>query len=278
MKTWHEIVTEIQQKPEFSYLVKNAYFSIDLNQNYELFSSSDECKEIISLLKLNGACHGKSIVDIGCGNGITSIAFAQIGLDVTCIEPDKSDLVGTGAIKKLAKDKNLYQRIKCLNEFAEKIPFEDNSFDFAFARQSLHHANNLDNYCKEVFRVLKPGGIFLTVRDHVIFNNKDKEWFLETHPLHKFYGGENAFRKEEYVNAFENAGFQVEKILGHYESPINYFPMKKYQYQISKILKPIASFINSTFVNKVLVKLFNYSDLDEEKVPGRLYTFLARKQ
>ena len=51
--------------------------------------------------------------------------------------------------------------------------------------------------------------------------------FLQTHPLHKYYGGENAFKQSEYVSAIKGSGLQLQKILKHYESVINYFPEKE---------------------------------------------------
>lgn len=58
-----------------------------------------------------------------------------------------------------------------------------------FARQVLHHARNLEMLCREVSRVLKPHGIFIATREHVISKPEDLARFLKKHPLHQFYGG-----------------------------------------------------------------------------------------
>ena len=75
----------------------------------------------------------------------------------------------------------------------------------------MHHAQDLNKFIKESARVLKRGGHLFTIRDHVIFNESDKEWFFQNHPLHKFYGGENAYTAEEYRNAFQQAGLVIFK-------------------------------------------------------------------
>src|SRR5947209_473204 len=73
--------------------------------------------------------------------------------------------------------------------FAEDIGFGDEIFDIVYVRQAMHHAYDLEIFVKECARVLKKGGLFITIRDHVIRDEKDKAWFLEMHPLQKFYGG-----------------------------------------------------------------------------------------
>jgi SAM-dependent methyltransferase len=44
---------------------------------------------------------------------------------------------------------------------AERIPYDDNSFDVVFSDNVLEHLECPDNVFKEVNRVLKPGGIYL---------------------------------------------------------------------------------------------------------------------
>ena len=40
------------------------------------------------------------------------------------------------------------------------MPFEDESYDCAFGTEVLEHCPNPEIVMKEVFRVLKPGGVF----------------------------------------------------------------------------------------------------------------------
>ena len=40
-------------------------------------------------------------------------------------------------------------------------------FDVVFARAVLHHTRDLELACREMFRVLRPGGIFVAAREHV---------------------------------------------------------------------------------------------------------------
>jgi hypothetical protein len=78
--------------------------------------------------------------------------------------------------------------------------------------------------CREFFRVLKPEGRLIAVREHVISRKKDLPVFLSRHPLHGLYGGENAFLLAEYTKAMSEAGFAINCVLSPLSSVINYAP------------------------------------------------------
>ena len=284
--TWEETIITIRKDEDFKKLVEQAYFEEDLELNVSRFGNSDEFKETLKLIK-DFAPNANSILDIGCGNGISSINFASNGYFVTAVEPDSSETVGSGAIKKLKKQFNL-DNIDVFEAFAEDINFENNFFDIVYIRQAMHHANDLDKFIKECVRVLKPNGLLLTIRDHVIYDEKDKKWFLESHPLQKYYRGENAFTSNEYKNAIKKAGAQVVKELKYFDSIINYFPflveeikeMKKQNVSLHK--KKLTNKLGVIGTNWLVWELYrlisNYNPLNEAAIPGRMYSYIAIKK
>lgn len=283
---WEETIQYIRTLAEFNDLVEKAYFDENLLLNIERFGKSDEFFETLKIIKQYKPTASK-IMDIGCGNGISAINFAIKGFNVTAVEPDKSDSVGAGAIK-LVKDKLQLNNIEIFEEFAENINFPNNYFDIVYVRQAMHHANDLKLFLKECVRVLKPNGLLLTIRDHVIFDEIDRQWFLENHPLQKYYGGENAFTPHEYRNAIENAGGKIKKELKYYDSVLNYFPTTKESIRNLEVIetnkqkKRIQNKIG--FISKLpfmwsLYKLVKrYNPLNEREVPGRMYSYIAIKK
>ncbi|WP_299226457.1 bifunctional 2-polyprenyl-6-hydroxyphenol methylase/3-demethylubiquinol 3-O-methyltransferase UbiG [uncultured Psychroserpens sp.] len=286
MKTWEETIQYIRKKPEFEALVEQAYFHEDLVFNVENFGKSDEFFETLRIIK-SYQPKGKRILDIGCGNGISSINFALNNYHVTAVEPDTSNTVGSGAIRILKKNYKL-NNIEIHEDFAENIKFDSNSFDIVYIRQAMHHANDIEKFIKECVRVLKPKGLLLCVRDHVIYNQKDKDWFLKEHPLHKFYGGENAFTSEIYKNAIELAGAEVKKELKYYDSVINYFPTKKEDLQRlaqqntysqkKKLAHKIGVFAKIPLVWLLYKKFSSFESLNEKHIPGRMYSYISIKK
>lgn len=287
--TWEETIKHIRTLPEFYFLVEKAYFDENLPLNVERFKASEEYQETLRLLKLNKP-HATSILDIGSGNGISAIAFALDGYEVTVSEPDGSLTVGAGAIRLLKEHYGL-TNIEIHEAYAENVNFGAKTFDVVYVRQAMHHANDLQQFIKNIVAYLKPTGMLFTVRDHVIYNEEDKALFLSEHPLQKFYGGENAFTVEEYTNAIENAGLTLNHVYKHFDNVINYFPLSNYEY-FEKV-KERERILRNQFSSKVgilahvsiLFSLYKKrvgfspaSVFDETIIPGRMYSFLATKK
>jgi SAM-dependent methyltransferase len=285
--TWEETIIYIRSQPEYRYLVEKAYFEEDLKLNVERFRSSEEFNETLEVLK-NYSPKAKSLLDVGSGNGISAIAFALNGYEVTVSEPDPSETIGAGAVRKLARAYSL-NNVSVHEKFAEDIQL-NSLFDIVYVRQAMHHAYNLNQFIFNLAGLLKPGGFLFTVRDHVIYDEKDKQLFLESHPLQKFYGGENAFTDKQYQTAMIKAGLQVVKTWKHFDSVMNYFPMTREEFgnmpaererQIRKKLSEKLGVLGSLpFVQALYKKKigFNVTDVyNEILVPGRMYSYLAQK-
>ena len=122
-------------------------------------------------------------------------------------------------------------------------------------------------------------GFLIATREHVISKKSDLDTFLNSHPLHKLYGGENAFLLKQYQNAISKAGLKMKSIYGPYESVINYFPIP--QSRVSEIrMKRLEKYIkvpNWMIKQKLISKIILYGINKIDKTPGRLYTFVAIK-
>lgn len=282
---WEETIKFIRTKPEYAFLVEKAYFDEDLKLNVQRFQSNAEFKETLQCIKKYKP-QAKTILDIGAGNGISSISFALERYKVTAVEPDSSNTVGAGAIRALKESYGLND-LEVYQSFAEDINFPDETFDIVYVRQAMHHAYNLTKFVAEIGRVIKKGGLLLTIRDHIVFDEQDKAWFLENHPLHKFYGGENAFTPFEYRNAIEAAGLKIIKELKFYDSVINYFPMSESYLQelkekeVSKLKSHLRSRIGLLAKLPFVFSLYKHQRrpaLNEKEIPGRMYSYIAEKK
>ncbi len=289
--TWEQTIQYIRTKPEYKILVEKAYFEEDLPVNVERFRNDAEFLETLKLLK-EYAPDAKKILDIGAGNGISSVALALFGYEVTVVEPDKSETIGAGAIRKL-KEYYKLENLEVFEAFAEEIKFPDTHFDIVYVRQCMHHAYNLEKFVEEASRVLKKNGLFITIRDHVVFGEEDKKWFLEMHPLQKYYGGENAFSPQEYKNAMTKAGLSVEKEIKYYDSIINYFPKETKEIQnhiaisyqnrknsLQQKIGKLADFAPFQWLYNFYLdtKIGKIKPLDEIKTAGRMYSYICIKK
>ncbi len=273
--SWEDAVQWLVAQPEQQDLVKACYYDQPLQVAADRYWQSAEWQALRNMIPPSPG----EALDIGAGNGISSYAMAKDGWQVSALEPDPSAVVGGGAIAKLAQDNQL--PITVTQEFGEQLPFEDKSFDFVFARQVLHHARDLDQLCREIHRVLKPGGVFIAVRDHVISKPKDLPIFLDIHPLHNLYGGENAFLLKQYVDAIQATGLSLNHIIKPFESIINYGPrshaelQSDFQQRFRRL--PLGSVLTQIFLGDRTFPLFLKALSYFDQRPGRLYSFVTHK-
>jgi SAM-dependent methyltransferase len=274
-ETWEDAVSWLIAQPEQQEIIEACYYDTPLQSAADRYWQSTEWQAIRSFFP---PAQGTAL-DIGAGNGIASYALAKDGWQVAALEPDASNLVGVGAIRQLSNECNL--SIDVVQEFGEQLPFPDAHFNVILARQVLHHAQDLPQLCREIYRVLKPGGVFIAARDHVISTKADLPKFLAAHPLHKLYGGEHAYLRSEYVEAIESANLKVKRVLDPFDSPINYCPYtpdmlkQKLSTQLSSL--PAAGIVTSVLLNNAIfpytLKLLSKID----RRPGRVVSFVCYK-
>ncbi len=277
--TWEQAVLWLRAQPDQQELVRACYYDDPLLEAAKRFSSSAEW---LATLKLLPRTPGRAL-DLGAGRGISSYALACGGWQVTALEPDPSDWVGVGAIRALAVESHL--SIEAVQGIGEGMEFGEGTFDLVYAREVLHHTHNLNKTLQEIARVLQPGGVFIACREHVIRRKEDLQAFLENHPLHRLYGGENAFLLDEYLSALRASGLKLRRVYGHYETPINYFPLSEAEWHEAvtaparKRLGRLASFLcDPPFPwSRSVTQMMASAVSGLSRSPGILYTFLAAK-
>jgi ubiquinone/menaquinone biosynthesis C-methylase UbiE len=193
--SWEDAVRWLIAQPDQQALVQDCYFDRPALAAAHRYHQSDEWNAVRTLLPT----HPGSVLDVGAGMGITSYALALDGWQTTALEPDPNPLVGAEAIRQLAEEAKL--KITVVETWGETLPFADASFELIHARQVLHHAHDLRQFCVESYRVLKPGGRLVATREHVISHPNHLQKFLENHPLQQLYGGEHALQRSKNIGA-----------------------------------------------------------------------------
>lgn len=96
---------------------------------------------------------GRRLLEIGFGQGTDLIQFAQGGARCTGIDLTATHIALT---KKRFAQQGL--EIVLLRGDAERLPFDDDSFDIVYSYGVLHHTPRFESALREVRRILKPGG------------------------------------------------------------------------------------------------------------------------
>jgi len=278
--TYEESVQWLRSQAEYEELVK--FCHLDENNLFaaERFLASEEFDAIRKFLNLTRESKKLKILDLGCGNGIASYAFASLGHEVCAVDPDLSSDVGLGAIEQL-NHKLQNGSILTAQAFAESLPYPDGTFDIVYERQALHHFSDLLQGLSECSRVLKPNGEFLATREHVVNDEEQLKEFLENHILHQRHGGENAYSLDEYISALKQAGFKYVKTIAPFDNVVNHFPASNADIKssLSKALRSkIGNLPASILANFPMLESLYRSRLSNGcNSPGRLFSFMCHK-
>lgn len=102
-----------------------------------------------------------TVLDVGCGIGHWTQALSDFlpkDVKITGVDMEKK-WVETA----LERTKNQRDRFDYKVSTAEKIPFPDASFDMVTCQTVLIHVPDVKKAMKEMYRVLKPGGLLIAV-------------------------------------------------------------------------------------------------------------------
>jgi len=113
-----------------------------------------EPRHYVKLLKEYGIKH---VLDVGAG-AVHPTIYALEGIDVSVCECSK---VAIKQGKEIAAKHGVDKKIEWEHGFAEKLPFENNTFDAVIQSHIWEHVTEPERLIEEGLRVLKPGGILI---------------------------------------------------------------------------------------------------------------------
>ena len=278
--SYEESVNWMRGQAEHTELIKLCYLDQDNLKAAKRFTASEEFQAVSNLLQLKNRTNPVQVLDLGCGNGIASYAFASLGCEVIAVDPDTSEDVGLMAADRLCEHITSGS-IKTIQATAESLLFPDNTFDIIYERQALHHFSDLAQGLTECARVLKANGLFLATREHIVNDAKQLEQFLAGHILHQKHGGENAYPLVHYTNSLKQAGFTVVQKIGPMDNVINHFPTSNTDVSqaMRHWLTPKLGITLSNSIAKLSFpeKTYRRFRSIRDQSPGRLYSFLCTK-
>ncbi|MGH2956670.1 MAG: class I SAM-dependent methyltransferase [Solirubrobacterales bacterium] len=122
------------------------------------FDSVGQQQVRVKLRKALGGWPGEPFGDaleIGAGTGYFSLNLLQLG----AVERATATDISPGMLKTLSGNaKRLGLKVRTVECEAERLPFEDESFDLVFGHAVLHHIPDVERGFAEFHRVLRPGG------------------------------------------------------------------------------------------------------------------------
>lgn len=205
-------------------------------EKYQAFrkesGTANELIEIPAMLSLIENVDGKKVLDAGCGYGYYSILLSRKGAIVTGIDISEKMI-------KLARKNAAKASVKCqfhVCDMQDLTIFDSDTFDLVTSSIVVSNLDDIAKAFSEVFRVLKPNGIFTLSENHPILPKgwweKDQEgrrihWNIDNYfersiGIHKWETKDGKIIIEtssrhrtiqDYFDALVSAGFMVERLL-----------------------------------------------------------------
>lgn len=209
------------------------------NVNLDLATASHGSPPFATILELCKVLRDRGIlpplmgVGIEVGAGLALLSCAMLRLDgsdsvqgILALEATKP-FVEKG-IKRSSQEllgSKSKAVIPCHGIF-EQIPIENGALDFGLQIESLHHAEDLDLAVKEISRILRPGGIFVSIDrswvdsvsdstlEEMLSHRYTPEWLASKNfdpnvPFTRRDNGEHEYRDSYWKMIFERNGMRV---------------------------------------------------------------------
>ncbi len=242
-----------------------------------IFRKSDYNKQVKLISEILTKNESKlNILEIGSGKGYNTGNLAK-----SYPESNFYGLELTPSFLKQAKQsyKNCNNAMFIQGDF-HKIPFENNTFDYVFEIEAMCYANNMETVIKEIHRVLRPNGVFVSFDG---FRNNNFESFsneLKTacKLVEISMAVESGFEIGKWISISQSVGLstieckdiskQIMPNLQRFESMANKF-------LDSRFLKYLSHFLPNYFVNNVIAGLL-ISVTVEKKGQG-YYKIISQK-
>ncbi len=204
--TWYEVINHLCAIG----VVEKMYIPPTLDMSKGFIENQNLTEQ--RMAKDLGVKEGARVLDVGCGRGRIAHHIATLtGAHVTGINIDRTQLASA---RDFAKRSGLSDQLTFEYHDLDKIPyrFKDNSLDGSYHVQVISLAKDYKAFCKELYRILKPGAKVVSVEWVRMggFNEKDpyhQELLRKIKPL---VGAIATRTVEDEIAGLTEAGFTIE--------------------------------------------------------------------
>ncbi|MDH3642886.1 MAG: class I SAM-dependent methyltransferase [Gammaproteobacteria bacterium] len=146
------------------------------------------------------------VLEIGCGTGSTAIAHAPFVKHIQAIDISAKMLeIARGRASAVPVSNVTFERSR-IDQFSAPAQ----SFDAVLGLSILHLLDNMEEVVAQVYRLLKPGGVFVT---STVCMGDTMKFLKVIAPIGRFLGlmpSVNVFTSKALLDGFAAAGFEID--------------------------------------------------------------------
>lgn len=227
------------------------------------------------------------VLDIGCGRGrIAAHVVRKTKAHVTGINIDEEQLK---TAKEFVNKTNLQEKTEFKLEDMNDLPlkFSDNSFHAVYQIQAFSYSKDLYKLIKEIHRVLKPGGRVSSCDWATLdeYNPSNPEHVQKVHCIKPLLGAVGTPTKEEFIDAFQKAGFKIIKAEVPSATKTDDINIDKASKEFGRIHSLIRVLVKIKILPKHFMTLLNqlcqhvdtFIEVDQRKLASSNFHIVAEK-
>lgn len=171
----------------------DAHYYDDYEQSASLSAAMSQYqKELAEELIISQSLKGKTVLEIGAGDGYFAQILMDAGVNVIALEPGAPSVAAIRA-----------RNIPVIHGmFSQEIVAEYGPFDAVFSRQVVSHVEPLGDFLNELRKCVKPGGL-VTFECPNIFDSIAQGRFVDFLPDYRSYLSPNSMSALMSKNGFD---------------------------------------------------------------------------
>jgi ubiquinone/menaquinone biosynthesis C-methylase UbiE len=162
-------------------------------------------RDLDRLVEVAECSPGDQALDIATGGGHTALALAPHVAHVVASDLTPKMLQAAETFIRGSGVENVSFEVAA----AEALPFDDTSFDIVSCRIAPHHFADVKAFCREVARVLRPGGRFVLM-DSVAAEDDELDRFINDVELRRDRSHARSYRVSEWRSWIEASGLAID--------------------------------------------------------------------
>lgn len=168
---------------------------------------------------------GAHVLDIACGNGLTTRRLAQMGLNVTAFD------FSTNLVEHAKKRLSQYQSQISLHvidatDETQLLSLGEGKFDSALSNMALFDMADIEPLFRTLPKLLKPGGTFVFSITHPCFNNASSMHIVEEMDNDGEIRTVYSVKVSRYMTSYNQRGLALRnqpKPQVYFERPLQYY-------------------------------------------------------